>query len=193
LDDIAFFKGKKHITHTVLTKCASIEEAVELLDTVTLTWTTQKNGVRGEQILHHKNSGCPGLCPIYQFVRIVHRFIKLMGHKTDIPLSVYRGPTGVVYNVVCTDIDSVFQSMAIRHFKLDVATDKATIAKWTSHSLRVGACNILFGAGTHETTIKFRLRWRSMSFMNYFHNLGAISQEQNNAVNMAIDHPDLFY
>jgi hypothetical protein len=29
--------------------------------------------------------------------------------------------------------------------------------------------------------------------MNYFRNLGAISQEQNNAVNMAIDHPDLFY
>jgi hypothetical protein len=30
-------------------------------------------------------------------------------------------------------------------------------------------------------------------FMNYFCNLGAISQQQNTAVNMAIDHPDLFY
>jgi hypothetical protein len=50
LDDIAFFKGKKRITHTVLAKCASIKEAVELLNTVTLTWTTQKNGIWGEQI-----------------------------------------------------------------------------------------------------------------------------------------------
>jgi hypothetical protein len=124
---------------------------------------------------------------------IILRFIKLMGHNSDIPISVFRDTKGTTHNIVRTDVDSVLQSTVKRHFQLDPVVDKETVHKWTSHSIRVGACNILFGAGQHETVIKFRLRWRSMAFMNYFRNLGAMSQQQNTAVNMAIDHPDLFY
>jgi hypothetical protein len=193
LHDIKFFKGKRPITHHVLASCASINVALEMVDSVTVTWTTQKNQIRGESKSYHKNQKCPGLCPVYRFLRIILRFIKLMGHTTDIPVSIYRDNTGAMHNIVRTDVDSVLQSTVQRLFKLDPVTDKETYTKWTSHSIRVGACNILFGAGLKDTVIQFRLRWRSLSFMNYFRNLGAISQAQNDAVNMAIDHPDLFY
>jgi hypothetical protein len=193
LNDISFFKVKGAITHETIMACTTIDKALAMVDVVELTWTTQKNGVRGEKKTFFKNSKCTGLCPVYRFLRIVRRFLTLMGHRTDLPISVYRDPHGKLFNITRKDIDDVLQATAVRQFRLVAASDTVTISKWSSHSIRVGACNILFGAGVKDHVIQFRLRWRSMAFMDYFRNIGAISQEQTNAVNLAIEQPELFY
>ena len=43
-------------------------------------------------------------------------------------------------------------------------TDKKELAKFTYHSIRVGACVALHAAGEDGDLIKFWLRWRSDSF-----------------------------
>jgi hypothetical protein len=80
-----------------------------------------------------------------------------------------------------------------RHFKLDKTKNRTIVGKWTTHSIRVGACSILFSTGESNHVIQFRLRWKSMTFMNFFRNLGAISAVQNAAVQKAIEQPELFY
>ena len=116
-----------------------------------------------------------------------------MGYRTDIPVSVYRGPNGVLLNVIRSNINTTLQDTVCRHFKLDKTKNRPIVSRWSTHSIRVGACNILFGAGESDHVIQFRLRWKSMTFMNYFRNLGAISAAQNAAVQKAIEQPELFY
>jgi hypothetical protein len=116
-----------------------------------------------------------------------------MGFKADILVSVYKGSDGVMHNVTRTKIDTVLQATVCRVFKLDLAKHRSIVGKWTSHSIRVGACNILFGAGESDHVTQFCLRWKSVILMNYFRNLGAISEAQNAAVQKAIEQPELFY
>jgi hypothetical protein len=92
-----------------------------------------------------------------------------------------RGP------IVCRKDRSSVTQLTLQSFSGQTPVD---CRKWTSHSIRIGACNSLFGT---NHVIKFRLRWKSMTFMNYFRNLGAISAAQNAAVQKAIEQPELFY
>ena len=46
-------------------------------------------------------------------------------------------------------------------------TDKADLEKYTLHSIRVGACVLLYELNKSAAFIKDRLRWRSDSFMDY--------------------------
>jgi hypothetical protein len=127
------------------------------------------------------------------FPRIVPWVIEYMGFKTDAPVSVCESPKNGLFNVTHTDIDTNLETTVCCVFKLDPVTRRSIVSKWTTHSIRVGACNILFGAGESDHVIKIRLRWKSMTFMNYFRNLGAITADQNAAVQKAIEQPELFY
>ena len=60
------------------------------------------------------------------------------------------------------------QTIAKTVFHLD-ANDK-DLHRWTSHSLRVTACNLLHRQGFSDTYIQSRLRWRSNAFLDYIRN-----------------------
>ena len=49
--------------------------------------------------------------------------------------------------------------------------DKKELSKFTAYSVRVGACVNLHSQGESGENIKFRLRWRSDSFMMYLRNI----------------------
>jgi hypothetical protein len=51
------------------------------------------------------------------------------------------------------------------------------LQRFSSHSLRVGACVILHANGKNEVFIKQRLRWRSDSFMNYLRDVPILALE----------------
>jgi hypothetical protein len=53
--------------------------------------------------------------------------------------------------------------------------DPNDLARWTSHSVRVGACVALHEAGADPMTIKNRLRWRSDTFMDYLRHTGRMA------------------
>jgi hypothetical protein len=50
-------------------------------------------------------------------------------------------------------------------------TDPKELEKFSSHSIRVGACVALHAAGVSKLNIKFALRWKSDSFYTYLRNL----------------------
>ena len=63
-------------------------------------------------------------------------------------------------------IDKSFQASAQRCYDINTATKtgKNDIKKWTSHSLRMGACVLMHLANATASDIQFRSRWKSDCF-----------------------------
>ena len=62
---------------------------------------------------------------------------------------------------------------------------KDELDKFTSHSIRVGACVLLHSQNITTEDIKFRLRWRSDSFRMYLRNVIELAERHKNAVSKA--------
>ena len=61
-------------------------------------------------------------------------------------------------------------------------TKKEELKRFTSHSIRVGACVLLHSQNISTEDIKFRLRWRSDSFRMYLRNIIQLAEKHKNAV-----------
>ena len=68
-------------------------------------------------------------------------------------------------------------------------TDKKDLAKFSCHSIRVGACCILQAAGARPEFIKKQLRWNSDAWMAYTRDLAVLSHQHNAIINAETDRP----
>ena len=59
-------------------------------------------------------------------------------------------------------------------------------ARFSSHSIRVGACVQLHVAGKDKEFIKFRLGWRSGVFRLYLRNIPVLARQHVEAINVSI-------
>jgi hypothetical protein len=143
---------------------------------------TQKNGSNGEERQHTRNPGSSGVCHVESTMRIVQRFVRLVGKKQNVPLCVYRHKGKELRYITASLIESTMRRAAIHVYKLDPVRDQAHINKWSAHSLRVGACVILHGMGFTDTQIQFLLRWRSNAFYVYLRNIAGLANKQNAAI-----------
>lgn len=154
-------------------------DSVQFID---MTWSWQKNGQHGESLCYSRNHSSPDYDFIHNMHEIICRFDRLVG------INDIHTPLGVFNEGGCTlflherKITQLMKPLAIRTFNLDPHTD--TI-KYGSHSMGVGACVALHSAGATETQIKFLLRWRSNSFMNYLRKIARLLQVQNDAISLA--------
>ena len=57
------------------------------------------------------------------------------------------------------------------------------LVRFTTHSLRVGACVLLHEACQTPDFIKARLRWRSDAYLMYLHNTPKLANLHNAAIN----------
>jgi hypothetical protein len=96
---------------------------------------------------------------------------------------VYRALDGIAYNITSADIEQVIRRAAASMYHLDPVEHRAQLALWSSHSLQVGACTILYSQGFSEMEIKYLLRWKSHAFMTYLPNLAVTSRRHNVAMN----------
>lgn len=141
---------------------------------------TQKNGEHGETRIFTRNAARPTICPVTAWLQIFQRFHTLRGLSPHIPLCVYLPPgLGKVQFITARDIEAVLRSTAAAVYNLDPVKNSKDLQKWSSHSVRVGACVILHANGFSDTQIKYLLRWRSDAFMVYLRNLGALTYQQN--------------
>ena len=96
-------------------------------------------------------------------LRIIRRFTRLVSETDTVtPMSVHQRtareePLLITYD----DIEKEMRLVAARVYKLDPMKDKEALQPWSSHSLRVGACVILYSMGLTETQIKWLHLWRS--------------------------------
>jgi hypothetical protein len=171
---------------TVASQPVSIAAAIAtppLIGKIKLRFEEQKNGENGEWKLFTRNLTNPHLCFVANFIAILARHKLLTNSSPVHPLSVYRAPDGVAYNITTADIEQVLRRAAATLYNLDPVKHRAQLALWSSHSLRVGACTLLYSQGFSETEIKFLLRWKSNAFMTYLRNLAVTCRRHNVAMN----------
>lgn len=159
---------------------------------VRIKFRTQKNQEHGEEKLIVRNTANPALCGVVAAISIVKRFYTLLAGVTHVPLSVYQGADGEVYNITAADIEGIMRTAAANVYDLDPAKpkDQGFLSDWTSHSLRIGACVILYATGFTGEQIQKLLRWKSTAFMDYLRNLAETSRLQNKALNDASTIPN---
>jgi hypothetical protein len=152
-----------------------------------IRWRTQKNSQNGEEKTYTRNPRVGGREFIRPMYRILQRFVALRG-ADDIttPLALYSETSHIdplkVRFVTSSDIDTVMRAVAAAVYKMDPEKDFEALQRWSSHSLRVGACVILHALGFTAEQIQFLLRWRSKSFMDYLRNIAVLANRQTQAV-----------
>ena len=164
-EDFQFFTEAKVRIH-ILTPAS-----VARIAYVTIRFRKQKNDRNYEIIPYYKDDTNPTFCPVGAAVRI-HLRANRLAVKQDEPLGVFHCQSGkytgkrcyITAKQVATFLQSV--AMTVFHLKPD---DKA-LNRWTSHSLRVTACNLLHRQGFSDTYIQSRLRWTSNAFLGYLRN-----------------------
>ena len=82
------------------------------------------------------------------------------------------------------DIESVLQMVAKEVHNLTLLED---IKRFSSHSIRVGACVLLYSSGKDGEFIKLRLRWKSDTFRLYLKNTTLLAGQHCEAVEGLID------
>jgi hypothetical protein len=157
LADVALHIGSRRLD-TMLSSTDDIQAA----DSVSYTFTTQKNGTKGE-ILTHGLSGDEFACPVKATIR---RIIHLRHNKapSSAPIaSYYHGNKRVPLK--SKDITEALRLAA-------VATTHQTgllAADISARSLRAGGAMALLNGKIDHNTIRMLGRWHSDAMMRYLH------------------------
>jgi hypothetical protein len=130
---------------------------------VTLTFTTQKNGVRNERIGHGR-SGHPSLCPVQA---VISRVLALRTHgaTVDATLNAVRLTATTPFRyLVPSDITSRIR--AVLHLHPDPAYTPADVSV---RSTRARGAMALLCAGVDSDRLRLIGRWRSDEMFRYLH------------------------
>ena len=138
-------------------------ELLPAADFLTLTFDTQKNGVKGERIGHGRSTSTT-LCPI---LAVAHRVAHLNLHKAkpDQPLCSYYHTESKTYQYLASqDIMQALCASALHHPRFCVNP-----ASVECRSLRTKGAMALFSRGVDTLLIKLVGRWRSDAMLRYLH------------------------
>ena len=129
----------------------------------TLTFTTQKNGIRGETI-GHSRSGHPILCPI---LCLISRVLYLRSHHATptTPLNATRSPQGASWLYLQPAAITGFLRAAVL-LNPDLGIVPADVS---ARSTRAGGAMAMLCAGIDSDRIRLIGRWRSNEMYRYLH------------------------
>lgn len=156
-----------------------------------ITFRTQKNGRNGERRMFTRNPNVQGHCMIATMYRIMTRFATLLGPANiDVPLACYYSPIHRCARLItATNIQRHIRSLAVDVYHLRPGHDQEELSRWSSHSLRVGGCVLLYTQNFTPPQIMFLLRWESDSFMEYLRNVVPVAIKHYQAVDKAAATP----
>ena len=183
---------------TTFHRASGTEILNHLLAITDLFWVrfrTQKNGQHGEEKMFKRNPNPNGFCFGSAAYRCLERFqrLQVLDPRLDpeaTPLSVYWDPVSSSVKLITADeIERYMRSLASCVYHLDPVTDATELSRWSSHSLRVGACMVLHANGFSALDIQWLLRWRSTAFMVYLRNMAILSIRHNQALDRAAAFP----
>ena len=178
LEDFEFRnKGNKRIDN-------SSTKEVNQATITNLQWRFQKNNDNGQIISYIEDNKNKQLCFVRASKRIRNRALKLK-IPPDQTIAVFIDSKKGIKKKCFIDnvhISSILQEAASKVYNI---TSKEEIARFTSHSIRVGACVLLHGLNQSSEDIKFRLRWRSDSFRMYLRNIIQLAERHRDAIRNA--------
>jgi hypothetical protein len=182
IGDLEFYKeNRRHM---------SLSEALcrpWLVRSIDVQWRYQKNGNKKEKktFVRVGRSGphlkTHTLCSVSAWLRIVQRWADLKLSLLH-PLAVFTDSglaSGKLDFIRPSHINNALRCAATAVYNI---TDPQALRRFSSHSIRVGACVALHAAGVQQQDIKFALRWKSDSFYAYLRNLPCQSARMADAV-----------
>ena len=103
-------------------------------------------------------------------------------------MSIYRDTkTEKTFNITADGVKSDLQKAAKALYDLL----EEELAKFTCHSIQIGACCTLYSMGVPPEQIKKLLRWRSDAWTVYLRDLTTIANNQVEAITAAVELPCL--
>jgi hypothetical protein len=177
IEDLTF----KHENGRHMTLFKALERPY-LVHQVIVCWRFQKNGTKKEKKTFVPiRGGDRSLCAISAWLRIVQQWVDLhLGPNHPLAVFSDNGTASSKPQFIrSTHINAILQFAARAVYHI---TDPMAIARFTSHSIRVGACVALHAAGLQQQDIKFTLHWKSDSFYNYLRNLQCQAAHVANAI-----------
>ena len=126
----------------------------------------------------------PDFCPVQAALRILSR-ARVLLKSAHCPIAVHQVNCRTAY-VTGSAAQGFIRSLAVSVY--NVSAKKAH--DWTCHSVRIGACVMyhIYGFNSHE--LKWELRWRGESFMDYLQDVPALALKKTRAFNQV--NPDAF-
>ena len=152
---------------------------------VTIRWRWWKNGQWVETKSYSKPIHDIKLDAVEAWPNIVDRSYRLMPKnklgepKTDPPVAVFRYSKSAIQNITDSRIEKTMCTLVKSVYGI---TTKKQLAKFTCHSIRVGACCIFQAAGASPDNIKKQLRWNIDSWMIYNRDLCILAHHQHNEI-----------
>ena len=165
-EDFQFFNKHKQPIYNDIDRIS-----IDDIAYVEIRFRKQKNNKNYEVIPYYKDELNPAFCPVHAVLRICQRAIRLKVPEEE-PVGVFYSTTGKYKNERCfltaDKVATLLQQVAATVFNLK--KDDKSLKRWTSHSIRVTACNLLHRQGFSDTYIQAQLRWRSNAFLDYLRN-----------------------
>ena len=149
---------------------------------VTYTWKYQKNGQNGEQISLVCDNKTSAFCPVRASVCIMQRAIRNDHTSSDQPLGMFiqrHRPKFLTGDI----LRRKFQLAAKVVENID---DPDLLSRFSAHSIRVTAANLLHRAGKDEKYIQKRLCWLSLTFMMYLRNTIQLAEQHTLATQPSV-------
>ena len=160
MSDIIFMdKNKRRIN---LTSSTSHDDVFY----IAIRWRKQKNGENGEEITFARDLANPAFCPVLATLRIVTRARRL-GTPADVPIGVFSKKGQRLY--ISASLVAKYLRLAASTV-LNISLKDEYINRWSTHSVRVTAANLLHRERFADSFIQKRLRWKSTSFLDYLRN-----------------------
>ena len=177
--DFRFFVANEHTisaTQAIILSPFNISK-------IEITWRRQKNSEVDQTRNLVRDDNHPERCPIRSILRI---FVRAKDHHIPPlhPLCIYT-----VVDCHLTSTVKLINDLEIREKMKNLASivhkvnDPLDLAKYSTHSARVGACVLLFLAHMPKDIIQYCLRWKSDSWKEYLRHLPAMAQQQVSAIN----------
>lgn len=181
IDDICFYSSGSHRL--------PLEQALRARENVArvgVTYRWQKNQSNGEVKYYNLNSVNPANCAVSCYLAICERWKRLRGSAKGLPLAIYATGRGTIVQITEADISRVIRDLASRVYDMPLSE---TAGQWTSHSVRVGACVLLWSKGYSGEFIQRALRWQGDSWRDYVREVPQHADMHNEAINAMMDAP----
>jgi hypothetical protein len=158
---------------------------VSLVAYLAIRYRKQKNNVNNEVVPFYRDSVNPAFCPVSAALRICARALRL-GVAGDTPLGVYKPTTArsaeARLYITNNDVKNFLREYARRAF--GIKRNDPILSRWSAHSIRVTACNLLHRQGFSDSYIQTRLRWRGNTWMEYLRNTLYSAQQHTKALSI---------
>ena len=163
LSDFEFFDSSQRRIHRVS------PDDISRVEYVNVRWRFQKNDDNGQVIPYQRDRERPDVCSVLAAFRIVLRALTLNLLPLE-PLAIYSNSSSqsTYRHIRASQVVKFLRRSAQVAFGLK--PDDKSLQRWTCHSIRVTAANILHRANMSDSYIQTRLRWKSNTFLMYLRN-----------------------